>query len=256
MIFSKLNKLKKSENNNYLIKLNGELISYSLELSRRRSISLTINKNAEIKIKAPNKISKKYLEDFIIKKSNWIIKKRDFFIKNQHLIHQKQEYKNGSQFKLLGENYQLFFKQNLINKIEINKLNKIIIYNFIKEPNKNKIIKNIDKFIQEFAIAYFYERLEICKIIAKKERIFFNRELKFRKMKSKWGSCSRGGEIKLSYSLIKAPEKSIDYVILHELCHLREFNHSKDFYQLLEKLMPDWQIHKNNLKNIYSDFGE
>ncbi len=246
---NKINKKKKiiiSDNNSIFI--NNSEINYAIEFSRRKSISIIINKYAEIKIKAPLKIPKKYIEDFIIKKSSWIIKKRDFFIKNKPPEEISYNFENGSYIKLLGENYQIIYHQNLISKIEINHNNKIILFNYIKLPEKNKLIIKIENFINEFAINYFNSRLKICSEIAREKNIIFNKELKFRKMKTKWGSCSRNGEIKLSYNLIQAPQKAIDYVILHELCHLKEFNHSKNFYNLLESLMPDWKIHKMALR--------
>lgn len=72
-------------------------------------------------------------------------------------------------------------------------------------------------------------------------------ELRLRRMKRSWGTCSSGGMITLSPLLIKAPPPYIDYVMAHELCHLREMNHSADFYRLLERLIPNWQTLRNAL---------
>ena len=69
-----------------------------------------------------------------------------------------------------------------------------------------------------------------------------------RKMKTRWGSCSRKGSISLNLHLIKLPEQCIKEVILHELCHLVHFNHSKEFYALMTAEMPDWKNWKKELK--------
>jgi len=72
-------------------------------------------------------------------------------------------------------------------------------------------------------------------------------ELRLRRMKRSWGTCSSGGTITLNPLLIKAPPPYIDYVMAHELCHLRQMNHSADFYRLLERLIPNWQTLRNAL---------
>jgi len=69
-------------------------------------------------------------------------------------------------------------------------------------------------------------------------------------MKKQWGSCSPQGRLILNPHLVKAPRECIDYVILHELCHLREHNHSPAFYRLLSQLMPDWETVKRRLDGM------
>ena len=69
-------------------------------------------------------------------------------------------------------------------------------------------------------------------------------------MRTQWGSCSPSGELVLNPQLVKAPRVCIDYVIYHELCHLREHNHSLEYYRLLESVMPDWVSHKQMLDSL------
>lgn len=84
----------------------------------------------------------------------------------------------------------------------------------------------------------------------------FNRKLKFsynaisiKNQKTRWGSCSRNGNLHFNYKIIFLPKKQQDYIIAHELCHLKEFNHSKKFWSLVEKVMPDYLEIKNELRN-------
>ena len=69
-------------------------------------------------------------------------------------------------------------------------------------------------------------------------------------MRRQWGSCSPTGTLLLNLHLVKAPARCIDYVLFHELCHLREHNHSKAFYTLLERFLPDWETVKDKLDNM------
>ena len=66
-------------------------------------------------------------------------------------------------------------------------------------------------------------------------------------MKTQWGSCSPGGRLTLNPYLVKAPRECIDYVILHELCHIAEHNHSDKFYRLMKRVMPKWEAVKDRL---------
>ena len=73
--------------------------------------------------------------------------------------------------------------------------------------------------------------------------------LKIRRMKSRWGSCSRSGQITLNLGLIHLPPVCIEYIIMHELCHLKHLNHSKHYYQFLQHCMPDWKERKTILES-------
>lgn len=74
--------------------------------------------------------------------------------------------------------------------------------------------------------------------------------LKLQVMQTQWGNCSPGGAITLNPHLVKAPRDCIDYVILHELCHLKEHNHGPAFWGLMERVMPDWERHKVRLDGM------
>ena len=71
--------------------------------------------------------------------------------------------------------------------------------------------------------------------------------LEIRRMKSRWGSCTRAGKITLNLRLMHVAKTEIDYVIVHELCHLVEHNHSKRYYALLDRMLPDWREHRQRL---------
>ena len=73
--------------------------------------------------------------------------------------------------------------------------------------------------------------------------------ISIRNQKTRWGSCSKRGNLNFNYKLIFLPKKQQDYIIIHELCHLKEFNHSRKFWSLVEKIMPDYLEIKNELRN-------
>lgn len=107
-------------------------------------------------------------------------------------------------------------------------------YQQYKESARNLINKKIDYFNQ------FYN-------------FKFNR-VSIRDQKTRWGSCSRQGNLNFSYRILFLPEELANYIIVHELCHLAEFNHSKDFWSLVSRVIPNYLIIRKDLKNYKIDF--
>jgi predicted metal-dependent hydrolase len=69
-------------------------------------------------------------------------------------------------------------------------------------------------------------------------------------MRTHWGSCTRSGRLTLNQLLVQAPKDCIDYVLIHELCHLAEFNHARTYYGLLARVLPDWKAHRSRLNRL------
>jgi predicted metal-dependent hydrolase len=110
----------------------------------------------------------------------------------------------------------------------------------------------MQKWYKKHAISIFEERLQKCihqsKSILELSQVAI--KLKICQMKNRWGSCNNKGTINLNLELIKASIDCIDYVIMHELCHLKEMNYSKKFWQLLSQSMPDWERRKAKLSKL------
>jgi len=114
-----------------------------------------------------------------------------------------------------------------------------------------RIKKLLEKFYRLKAEQMFNETLNL--VIGKFGKYQLPAvKIQVRQMKTRWGSCSPNGLILLNPALIKAPKASIEYVLIHELCHLVERNHTKEFYILLERMMPDWKFWKDKLEYCLS----
>ncbi len=112
----------------------------------------------------------------------------------------------------------------------------------------DKVKTSLQNWYQTRAQTVFNERLQVIANRSwwvKPEDV----SLKLRRMKRTWGNCSKKGVIKLNTHLIKAPADIIDSVIAHELCHLQEMNHGREFYKLLEKLNPHWRNNRATLRS-------
>ena len=202
--------------------------------SKRKTLSLTINENAELIIRAPKRLSIEKIQDFINEKENWINRKKRLIenqIKDVASNHNKLMYL-GALFPInveQSEAKELFFtgEEFIANSIEPNSLSLSI-----KKWYKNKF-----KEIALPRVAYF----------ANKHNLMVN-QVRIKNQKTMWGSCSSKNNINLNYLLLMAPMGVIDYVIVHELVHTIHRNHSTDFWDSVESIMPEFQEHKRWLK--------
>src|SRR5680860_673239 len=115
------------------------------------------------------------------------------------------------------------------------------------DTNNSKVKALMASWFYNHAKHKFQSILDEALLKFKKENIVLER-MDIKRMKNRWGSCTNKGVVTLNPELIKAPSKCIEYVILHELCHLSVPNHNKEFYVLLEKKMPNWKKWKNYLE--------
>ena len=202
--------------------------------SKRKTLSLTINENAELVIRAPLRLSIKKIQDFINEKESWINKKQTI-IENQI----KDVTSNQNKLLYLGSLFPININQSATKDLIFTGVE--FIANSI-EPNllSLSIKKWYKKKFREIAIprvTYFAEQ----------HNLMVN-QVRIKNQKTMWGSCSSKNNINLNYLLLMAPMKVIDYVIIHELVHTIHRNHSIDFWSSVESIMPDYKEHKLWLK--------
>jgi predicted metal-dependent hydrolase len=236
-------KVKEIEN---FIKYGDDTINYKLLLSKRKTFSLEVHPDRSVKVRAPYRTSHNTAKKWINSRAGWIIEKQNHFSK---LIPEPLEhkYENDEIFRFLGTEYKLKLIKDIASKTFIENNYLVVSMPIIK---KSKVKSLLEKWYRLEAEKVFLQRMDCCKELVSEIDIKFSGEIKFRKMKRRWGSCSSKGKITLSYELIKADIECIDYVIVHELCHLKEFNHSPAFYNLMSLVMPDWKIRKTRLNSM------
>jgi predicted metal-dependent hydrolase len=202
--------------------------------SKRKTLSLTINENAELIIRAPKRLSIEKIQDFINEKENWINRKKRL-IENQI----KDVTSNHNKLLYLGDLFPINVEQNASKELFFT--GEEFIANSI-EPDSlslsiKKWYKNKFKEIALPRVTYF----------ANKHNLMVN-QVRIKNQKTMWGSCSSKNNINLNYLLLMAPMGVIDYVIVHELVHTIHRNHSTDFWDSVESIMPEFQEHKRWLK--------
>ena len=202
--------------------------------SNRKTLSLMINENAELVIRAPLRLPIKKIQDFINQKESWINKKQTI-IENQI----KDAASNQNKLLYLGSLFPIIINQNAAKGL-IFSGEEFIVNSIEPNPLSISIKKWYKKKFREIAIprvTYFAEQ----------HNLMVN-QVRIKNQKTMWGSCSSKNNINLNYLLLMAPMKVIDYVIIHELVHTIHRNHSIDFWSSVESIMPDYKEHKLWLK--------
>ena len=206
-----------------------------------KSISIKIHKNC-IKITTPFLLSNKKIDELLKKKSNWIKKQLLIQSNIQPLI--KKKYVDGEKFSYLGNTYKL--KTIIGPKYSIKIKDNFLIVIVKDIQNILKIKRLVKKWLHDKSTSYLKEKTFYY---AKKNNVSIQ-SVKVREYKARWGSCSTKGEISFNWRLIMAPTKVIEYVIIHELMHLKEHNHSPKYWEHVKSIYPNIRETKEWLNYI------
>ena len=221
-------------------------IEYTLKFKDRKTLNIQVHPDSTVHVIAPLETPQEKIQEKIRSKASWIIKQQDFFI-SFHPLTPKRKFVSGETHLYLGRQYRLKLKESNEEKVKLYAGNLNVFVN--DKTDKERIERLIKQWYKLKAHIHFQE---LFQQLLPTVNSFYNGEtnLKYRWMKKRWGSCDRNGQILLNLELIKAPKKCIEYVIIHEFCHLAYLNHSRAFYDLLEKHCPEWRKTKDYLERF------
>lgn len=219
-------------------------IEFRIVYSGRRTVGISVLPDASVIVRAPYRASLKTISRIVGDKSAWIIKHRDNYSR-QESKKLNSSYIDGEKQLFRGRECELKIFQS--GKSFVRFMENTIELGLDKNDDKQAIRRLLYKGYKTEAAKTFPKMLEIILKIHENQ-IFKPTELIIRSMKSRWGSCSRKGVITLSTELIKLPDIFIEYVITHELCHLKHHNHGSNYYRLLSELFPDWKKVRKDLR--------
>ena len=217
----------------------GEAISYQLERTKRRTVGLKISATGLV-IHAPKRISHTQLESLLLPKVDWIRKK---LAAQQANKIEAIQWQNGEHLLLLGNDISLEVKQDTRNKALTFEAGVLTV----AQTNTNDtatIQRKVVQWYQKHALADFARRLAIlsAKLGVPTPQLFLSNA------KSRWGSCNSRKQVRLNWRLMLAPPHVINYVICHELAHLKEMNHSTKFWAVVGSIYPDYKQAEIDLK--------
>ena len=238
-----------------LLTKSGEIPYFLTRSPRRRTIEITVAGSADVSVKAPRYAAEKEIRDFIHEKSEWIIKKIHEIRLQQEALN-KRGYENGHQFLFLGKQYPVAISEGRRKSARVSFDGR----QWIVEVPKNIAGRQRQSLVKEKLIQWYRQQAEelLGSRLFHYARLMGSgpRKIAVRTQKRIWGSCSKSQQrINLNWCLIMAPLPVIDYVVVHELCHLEVANHSRRFWKKVEKIFPDYKIRQKWLRSRAGDMA-
>ncbi|MBK8945096.1 MAG: M48 family metallopeptidase [Ignavibacteriae bacterium] len=212
-------------------------ISYKYEMRKyesARNIKIKINKDGVIKVSLPNYVSFIAAKKFVLANQKWITKKindlksqkNKYYYLGNNIDLIKKEYVNNKNLKYILENDTLVVQKNINDKFSDDEL----FFKWLKIQAESYIPQRVEK-------------------IAKLGNFEFSK-IQLKNLSTRWGSCSAKKVLSFNIKLMYFNHKVIDYVIVHELCHLKEMNHSVKFWKLVKGIIPNYNIYRKELNKI------
>lgn len=238
----------------------GRELAVDIIYRKRKNISLKVSPKENIQIIAPNKVSKDLLKKVLKDNSNWILSKLNKF-KTFDDNFLKRDYVDDEIYYYMGKQYRLKILKDMNFQ---NKNNKSYNYIEIKGNNleirtnnweKDYIKESLKKWYKLRSEEIIMDRIDFLRKESKDFRSIEPSLVKVKEQKKIWGSCNTSKTIYINSKISMLPLDAIDYIIAHEFCHIIYMNHSKDFYALVQKIIPNYKeivswLKENNYKFV------
>jgi len=233
------------------IEYGSKRIDFRLKYSDRRTLGITVTPDLDVLVKAPVDTAINVIKERLRKKAPWIIRQLSFFLSFQPRLTDRK-FIGGETHLYLGKQYRLkviSYESGIMSGDSV-KLKGQFLEVYTRDNSKVKDL--VEAWYLDKAKVRFHEIAEplFNSFISKHSLSLITYHLSFRQMPTRWGSCTAKGRIILNPELIKAPKACIEYVIVHELCHLIHHDHTQKFLDLQTREMPEWEKWKNKLERL------
>ncbi|MBN2568152.1 MAG: M48 family metallopeptidase [Deltaproteobacteria bacterium] len=236
----------KTDFKEHVIQFGNREIPYRLHWAVRKRMRIVVNPELTVDVYAPLFAEDERISQALQKKAPWIARMLDKQ-ETYHPLPTPQRYVSGETFVYLGRQYRLKIEQG--SELSAKLLGRFLWVWVEDKRDIERIKRTVGRWYQKRAHEVFARYLEKCQAVASRHGVP-EPLLSIRNMRRRWGSCSASGRMTLNIKLVQMPVHCIEYVIMHELCHLKYHNHSKQFYSLLSRCQPDWRKRKEALDRI------
>jgi len=222
----------------YTVSLSGESLGYELLRSARRSLGITVTPAAELKVTAPVDADRSTVERIMQRRGDWIRRQ----LRETAALPPAppaKEWVSGETHLYLGRQYRLSLRVSHAEGVKL--IGRYFQIGLESAPDPKSVERLMMKWYRNHARVTFARRM--AQLVASTPRLGLQKPppLLVRTMRTRWGSCSPSGRILMNVEAVKLPTACIDYVLMHELCHLRHATHSRAFWYHLDCCMPDWE---------------
>lgn len=229
---------------NHIFHHKGFEIKYELIYRKRKTAEIRVIPPNNVRLIVPIKTKGIIIKEILLKRGDWILNKLNDLKDKEYEVTEKKFFQ-GEKFLLKGKEYSLSIKVcDEYKKCKVYVCDNQLIVN-TKKYDKELIKKSIIKWYKAQGLDYINERINYYSDICGK----VPNEVKVKEQKRRWGSCSSKGKLMFNWRIIMAPVDVIDYIVVHEMCHLIHLNHSKEYWNLVSSIMYNYKEKKLWLKN-------
>jgi len=229
------------------VRFGEQIIEFAIQRRPRRTLEIAVEPDLRVIVTAPIDAPIEAIEDKVLKRAAWVRRQQRYF--GQFLPRTpERRYLSGETHLYLGRQYRL--KVALHPQATVKLVRGFILVQSHKPRRPEVTRRQLEQWYRERAQLKFDERLEISLARFADPDAVRPKAVTIRQLRHRWGSMSSHGRLMLNLQLIKAPIDAIDYVITHELCHITEPHHRFSFFNLLERVMPDWPKRKERLERF------
>jgi predicted metal-dependent hydrolase len=223
-----------------------DVIEYEARFTPRSSLEISVHPDGRVEVVAPHGTPREVVEKRLRARAPWIRRQQRFFVQFKPRTTPRQ-YVNGETHLYLGRQYRLRVSSANADHVKL-VAGRLEVAS--REPmSPTKAAQVLEGWYRSRARVKFHERME--RVFPPFERLGHSRPpIRVQRLTYRWGSLGPSRLMLLNTRLIQAPLPCIDYVIVHELCHLEHRDHGRDFYDLLDRLLPDWQTRKSRLERM------
>lgn len=207
---------------------------YEVKYSNRKSIEIRIEPTGIVVFKVPKKTSDQVIQDVLTKKRDWIFEKVTYMLSTAL---PKRQYETGEKVLYLNQKLTLKVIRRPSSKMKISKVDQELVIVAPEQCKGEELKQLIIDLYKNHLKSYLISRIK-----------FYQNQFKYkvnqvtvRDQKTRWGSCSSGRNLSFNYRLMMAPPQVIDYIVVHEMCHLEHMNHSKSYWKRVYEVMPEYK---------------
>lgn len=222
--------------------------TYSIIRTNRKSIGIVVQPDGNVEVRSPLKMDEEEINRIVFNKRKWITEKLKKISEIKHPVPAEREFISGEKIKIKDKIYRLKIHSHSKKRPRITFVTRIAhIYvneNLDSDQKETEIKRVLIKWYKKYSYNFITYRIhKFTKFLD----INLN-EIFIRDLKKRWGSCTKNNNLVFNWRIIMAPISIIDYVLLHEVCHLVEDLHSPKFWDLLKSIMPDYKKRKEWLR--------
>ncbi len=226
----------------------GRKLKYDIHLTaRRKTIALKVHRNGDIDVRAPKSVKATQLRQFVGKRADWLLDRQTYFADLARKFPPK-EFKNGETFSALGRNYRLKIERRPGLSQPVCQPSGRSLQLLVNGHAGEELERDIQSSLKDW-----YSNLtekKVRSVVSKHARALSvaPKTLKVVEQEKRWASCSRNGDIRCNWRLAMMPIPVLEYIVVHELCHLKTRDHSPRFWRIVKSVLPDYEKRRHWLK--------